>query len=366
MAHIIVNGGDSQGQIIMASQNVADIIVGQPDDAGRIVDTVYTRSDNLYAIYRTQERVLIEYSDVPEKEQAQRTAMAPLSPLRGEINGLIDGWRYSDSPTLQAKAKRYDRRVADSLLVALETDTEAAKSLLEQIKTDLLEDRKSTARVLYLLIAGGTTLGLILFVSVITAGWFGTRMSEAPRLLWTAGAAGGLGAFFSIAQKMRSRAILTDLQMRDNAADAVLRILIGAIGAAVLLALMYSGLFKVSINSAVLGGEALCTGAACDAAEYSIKVMLIGFIAGFLERLVPDLLEKVAAAEENTPAPVPAPKPAPEGAAHARPAEPAKEEPAPAAPVKAVASAPADKPAEPVETPKPANSDRLSPAKSGT
>jgi hypothetical protein len=101
--------------------------------------------------------------------------------------------------------------------------------------------------------------------------------------LWRAAAAGAVGAFFSIATGMRTRTVLPDLLRTSNVMDAVLRITIGFIAGAVLLALLREKVITIQIgNAAVAGADAL-------------TMVLVGFLGGFSERMVPDLLAKASA-----------------------------------------------------------------------
>jgi hypothetical protein len=304
---------------------VDDIRKGNKDESDQDILTCYYRSGSRYAIYRTPERVSLQYSDSLAEQKEQRKRLATLGPVRGEINGLIDGWRNLADKTIEqaadipltgkagrnaAKVNRYDRRVADALLIALEgEDGPGAQALLEQIKADLIEERKSWARVLYVLYAAAAVGTLATLSGLIS--WFFPAKSVVLNSLWLALASGALGAFFSIAQAIRSRSVLTDLQMSGNIADAVLRVLVGSFSAVVLIALLISNLVGIQIGGGDFGlGDPCKPGAACVLDIWIIKIMLGGFIAGFLERLVPDLLQKASAAEaKDAPIVMPPPKP---------------------------------------------------------
>jgi hypothetical protein len=269
--------------------SIADMKVGTEDPMGDAVRSIYGFKPPEYAVYATDKRLVVRYADEPNLDSQQRKGLAPLNPVRGEINGLIDGWRVSRNEALRAKATRYDRRVADALVVALEHDVDGAAAILKQIRQDIIDDRTSWARLEYLVSALLISLLCIILVRAFAAG--------DAHDLWSAAAAGALGAFFSIALNIRTRTVLPDLRRTSNITDASLRVLIGFIGASVLMALVRAkavtiGLGEVKFNTDVPATAWLFT-------------LIIGFLAGFSERLVPDLLAK-ASASAQAPPPAPA------------------------------------------------------------
>src|SRR5689334_2058230 len=122
--------------------NVADLVPDAWDALGFKIIAIYARKPPEYAVYRTMHRVLIHFADDPAISDEQRKSLAQLAPVRGEINGLIDGWRSApdrnrilgvrvrNGPHRRSKAERYDRRTADALQVALEGDLTGAGVVL--------------------------------------------------------------------------------------------------------------------------------------------------------------------------------------------------------------------------------------------
>lgn len=261
---------------------VAAIVKGGKDAADVVICEVYARRPPDYAVYSTNERVLVHFSDLRDLEQTQRSALAQLNPLRGEINGLVDGWRTSSDPKLQAKARRYDRRVGDALTVGLEQDVASAAQLLTEIKKDIIDERTSWARFFYLIVASIAVAVAILIFSVLSIPCLG--LPPASYDLLFAAAIGAVGAFFSIAIGIRNRTILTDLRTRDNSLDAVLRVVIGSIAATLLVCFVLSGAVTLTIGSANLAHDPAW-----------LYLLIVAFIGGFSERMVPDLLAKAAA-----------------------------------------------------------------------
>jgi hypothetical protein len=277
---------------------VAEIREQGQDAAGVKIIDVYIKQSPHYAIYRTDSRVMVHFADAEDEAKKQSAILAPLNPVRGQINGLIDGWRFSKRENLKAKAKRYDRRVADALGVAMQNDATGALTEFNGIKADIVDERTSWARFQYLIAASVVSIAVILLVWVVSTWFLAPTAPDSPapaRNLWLALAGGTVGAFFSIAIAIRKRTVLTDLLWVDNTADAVLRVVIGAIAAAVLVSLVQLKAIDVSIGDAKLDGSV----------PYGwLYALVVAVIAGFSERMIPDLLEKsaaAAAAQSNAP-----------------------------------------------------------------
>lgn len=272
----------------MAEHRLEDVKLGGTDRSGYDITCIYALNPPEYAVYGTNIRTSIQYADDPVLARQQRTAMAVCSPLRGQINGLIDGWRGAGRRARTARVADYDRRVADALVMGFEGSIADTLALLTEIRNDIVAERRSLAQSDYLLTAViGLAALLMLFVGV-RAGIGGTVYADPAWNPALTGASGGtLGAFFSIAVGMRSRTVLVDIQKWDNRRDAILRVLVGTIGGSILICLLLTEVVTV------LGLE-LTKPPGLGA----LKALVIGFLAGFSERAVPDILAKASLATD--------------------------------------------------------------------
>ena len=279
---------------------VDDIERGKDDLAERVICEIYYKARPNYAIYRSSERVMVQYADDGVKDPSnpnasladtQRAKMACLNPLRSQITGLIDGWEKSRNPRLAERARRYNARVAAALNQCLEGDSNSPMQALTEVRDEIAAERASWGRFLYLSSALAVAAAFCAAFWIIKAHVFGPTHPTAA--LWLAARAGTIGAFFSIAMNIQQRKVLTDLLTRDNIADAALRITVGAIGAGALLCLLQSGITPLAnFGNATLAGTAM---------GWQV-ILVIGFAAGFSERLVPTIVEKIAAQNATTPA----------------------------------------------------------------
>jgi hypothetical protein len=311
------------------ASSAKEIVKGRKDPAGEPIIKVYSYNPPFYAIYRTRDRLIVQFADSDALRSQQRARIVPLMPMRGQINGLIDGWRSANDdgtvdtdaegegngerkeaertglwralPDWGASAKReqfrkvcrYDRRVADAIITLLEDENnlKLAQELLAQVKNDLIAERTAIARGQYVNRAFVLVVALVGLTGLLTGGFF-DRVHQFPFVLgpvWTAVSGGVVGAFFSIATGLKNRDVVIDLQNRENRIDVTLRMVIGAISGAILYSLFATGL----VTTTLFEKKAIVHGPIAVGPVYNdLTVFLIGFVAGFLERLVPNLLSK--------------------------------------------------------------------------
>jgi len=262
--------------------SVDDVTIAAADLTGKVIEEVYVKVSPQYAVYRTSDRVVIQYADDDHKAAEQRQNMAPLNLVRAQISGYISGWTKSKFTSFKEKSAQYEGRVASALILCLEGDGVAALASLNDIEADIMAERTSWGRFEYLISASIFSLIAIGVFTLLQHKYF--HFPEPSGNIWLAARAGTIGAFFSIALAIRGRTVLTNLQRRDNLADAALRILVGIVAAGVLVLMLSSKIVpSFKIGDAGISGTDISWQ----------TVLVVGFVAGFLERLVPDLLKQV-------------------------------------------------------------------------
>jgi hypothetical protein len=138
----------------------------------------------------------------------------------------------------------------------------------------VLAKRAARGRFHYLKWSYGAAAVLIGLLFVASAFY---PLHPASSDLWLAAKAGLVGAAFSIALAIRGRTVALDTDLLDNVTDGTLRLLIGVISAGVLLLLFASGI----VPSLKIGDADFKPGTLTWE-----MVLVIGFVGGFLERLV--------------------------------------------------------------------------------
>ncbi len=157
-----------------------------------------------------------------------------------------------------------------------------AQALLSEAVAEALAAQGRHGRLVYLQWAGIAIVPALILI-LIGASCVPSR-AGVDLLLMSAGA-GAIGAAQSIAISIRARTVAIEGDWKSNAVDAAVRVAIGMISAAVLFLMLYSGLVpNIKAGDATLTGTAITWQVA----------LVVGFAAGFLERLVPDLLERSA------------------------------------------------------------------------
>lgn len=280
-----------QGTAKTPNISVQAIVRGAVDGRGEAIDYVFFKRPEQYAIYRAEDKVIVQFSDNSTDATEQIKSIAELLPLRNKLQylarALYDATETRGSGLSGQRTDCYVVQVADAIRLGLEKRQDMGKEILQgaiENATLLIERRgrlchiKAAAiAVLWSLVCLGV-IALAVWALGRSLGW--TLDNAIVGKVLVACCGGAVGALLSIAIGIRNRTVTIEADPTGNAVEAYVRICIGVISAVVVSLMLTSGLITLGLGTTQTNWE---------------LVLLIGFAGGFLERLVPDLLEKSAA-----------------------------------------------------------------------
>jgi len=235
----------------------------------------------------------------PKKRPAQRRKLLTLGSERAELLALLSGWPLRES---------YDSSIATALQLALDGDGDGASlknalDTLNDARASILSERELAGRTQYVLWA--LISACVGFFVLVTAQH---NLLHDSGNFWLGTQAGLLGAIFSIAIGIRKRTVALNNNRWGNLSDGVLRLVIGAVSGGTLVLLFSTGLvpaFQTHLGQM----DGVTPGRSVSPVPF---VVLLGIIAGFVEQLVPGMLEAQSAKLGNNGGADPAPAPTPQ------------------------------------------------------
>jgi hypothetical protein len=267
---------------------VSDIFKHREDNRGEMIDLVFFKRPQ-FAIYQSGGKILVHYADDDALAKEQVAQIAELLPLKDRLQYLVQN---VDRP------ERYHWQIAESLRLGLYGQKEPAKDIMQGAIDDIVATRLRNGRIDYLRLTLMIVMGVVA-LSILAASvlpWIWANGADAKSIQWDlsrlamAVASGAIGALFSCVAQLRARTVATDGDTASNFVDSVTRIMVGMISAVALVLIIISDLLaEIDFSGAKLSTETL---------NWHMVVVL-GLLAGFVERLVPDLLEKKLAPIAN-------------------------------------------------------------------
>src|SRR6516225_773810 len=259
---------------------LCDLREGGLDKLGHIIEEILWVGSN-YAIYRTKKGVYVHFSDDEEQAEEQRQRFIKVCPeicelryLTPQIRSagpLISRWKNSDGSSL------YDHNIAQAIMLVMERDVETGRKIAQQalkMAVDRVTNDNTIRYVRTSIIAWLSIIGLgAVALLVVQFVW---PTSPEPLHYLVAGIAGATGAMLSIATRLQSFRLKPCNQSDMNKWMSVIRIGTGIIAGLVLL-LLAQAILSELIKKLFDSPASLETAAA------------LGFVAGFAERLVPNV-----------------------------------------------------------------------------
>jgi hypothetical protein len=268
------------------------IVLGATDKMGQTIRQVYLSGED-YTIYRTGQGVNVNFGDCRAREREQRARYEQISPQLCRLRFLTRQMAHWFTRGRFIKhGGFYDHQIATAIYLALQEKPDEANQILDT-GIALAEERVTNEnRVRYLLAC--LLVGLIpgLALSLLKgAGRLPLDAVSVPYLM--AAAAGAAGAVFSIALRVQDLDLKPFAQSVMNYVMGALRVLTGFVTGAIILLI---------INSTVFG-EGIAKLFESPVTELSAQswrcIVLVGFLGGFAERLVPSLLKTFQSRLEN-------------------------------------------------------------------
>jgi len=260
---------------------LCDLREGKKDKLGHEVEEILWIGRN-YAIYCSQKGVYVQFSDCLQEAAVQRSRFTEISPELCELRYLTyemrSRWNFGFRPrTGRHPSSLYDHNMAQALMLAMEERVKDGKQLAQQALTMAVQRVTNDNTVRYLRFC----LSCWALVVIIGIPFLFLIPSQELRLFVVAAMCGATGAVLSVATRLQAFQLTPCHQSNMNYWMSGTRLGIGLIAGLIILLLgpkILSEPMKGLVPT-MGGAEVQWQGAA-----------FLGLIAGFAERLIPNLL----------------------------------------------------------------------------
>lgn len=257
-----------------------DLKVGARDKLNNTVIEILWASRD-FKIYRTRAGVFVHMSDCGHVADKQKSLFYRLHPRLCQMRFLTSCIDRSMAARLRRllgfdRCNFFHQETARAIVQALHDRCEHARGMLDFVTDMALEHVTNENRVRYLIACLAVAVAFGLGIDSLL--WLWDYPPHAVPYA-AASAFGAVGAVFSIATNVGSLALVPSRHSMMNYVMGGLRVLTGLMG---------GGLLLLAFKSGVVGdfGSAL----AVDGTLSWERAAMLGFLAGFAERLVPNMM----------------------------------------------------------------------------
>lgn len=275
---------------------LSDLKTGQPDPRGRkVLDVLWAVRE--FKIYKTAEGISPFFSDDPDEARRQKLAYLDLGMGIGDFNHLIQLMQppiipFTDlaipnSPSREKSLRHYERELARCIAQSLLGQEELARTSLGSLRDRLATQISNRGRVVHLLVnivlVGLAIIGSHMFVRSGYVPIFGFDVTETGLSVMM----GSIGALFSTTVRLQQMAVDPSVSNYMHWVYGSQRVMVGALGALI----VYFG-FQSGVLGDLLTGSGILPPPSGGINPYWLSFVCV--LAGFSERLVPNLLEAKA------------------------------------------------------------------------
>jgi hypothetical protein len=280
---------------------------GKADRLGNQIKEILWFGTN-YAIYRTDKGIHVQFSDCPKEEERQRKQFTTISAYLCELRFLTRDMMK----TLFIANKRglFEHNMAEAIMLLMEDQVDSAERLARHTLAMAVQRVSNDNTIRYV----GACLGcfavwigacLIFLWSAKVTQFLSSRIDNLDTFHFfvTCSLFGGAGAVFSIATRLETFKLRPCTGSRMNYLMAGIRVGMGVVASIVLLLFavtLYRNMLVPNTASWIHPPNAY-GGFSPDSASWIFqpngaswepweRVAILGFIAGFAERLIPNLL----------------------------------------------------------------------------
>jgi hypothetical protein len=278
-----------QGVFDKGTKRLADLQKGSVDRLGNRVHEVEWMGED-YAVYRSDKGIYVHFADCREKEREQRRRYDEIAAMLCQLRFLssqMNQWKLRLRRTLTY----YDHQIVQAMVLALEGRDKDAKSVLHPALGAAVRRLTNENRVKYLLAcaASGLVIGVLVWLLLVSP-----AIPAGAAAYAFAGLCGLIGAVFSIGMRVQTLELVPCQDSFMNSVMGALRVVIGFIAGALLLLIFTATALGDGFAAFLQMQDQGMSGLRTLARETWLPIAVLGFVGGFAERLVPNLLHRAS------------------------------------------------------------------------